>query len=62
MHEAIGRMLAGYGTKNTSDSIRALREILQEVALLGLWRAKFFLNQSKKALDVKTTLVGIRCA
>jgi predicted nucleotidyltransferase component of viral defense system len=42
MHEAIGRMLAGYGTNNTSDSIRALREILQEVALLGLWRAKFF--------------------
>lgn len=42
MHEAIGRMLAGYGAKNTNDSIRALREILQEVALLGLWRAKFF--------------------
>ena len=42
MHEAIGRMLAGYGANNTSDSIRALREILQEVALLGLWRAKFF--------------------
>jgi hypothetical protein len=42
MHEAIGRMLAGYGTNNTNDSIRALREILQEVALLGLWRAKFF--------------------
>ena len=42
MHEAIGRMLAGYGTNNTRDSIRALREILQEVALLGLWRAKFF--------------------
>lgn len=42
MHEAIGRMLAGYGVNNTNDSIRALREILQEVALLGLWRAKFF--------------------
>ena len=27
---------------NADDSIRALREILQEVALLGLWRAKFF--------------------
>lgn len=42
MHEAIGRMLAGYRVNNTNDSIRALREILQEVALLGLWRAKFF--------------------
>ena len=42
MHEAIGRMLAKYEPKSVDDSIRALREIIQEVALLGLWRAKFF--------------------
>ncbi|MEI6207757.1 MAG: nucleotidyl transferase AbiEii/AbiGii toxin family protein [Desulfuromonadales bacterium] len=42
MHEAIGRMLAKYETKSLDDSVRALREIIQEVALLGLWRAKFF--------------------
>lgn len=42
MHEAIARMLAKYGPKSVDDSIRALREIIQEVALLGLWRAKFF--------------------
>jgi predicted nucleotidyltransferase component of viral defense system len=35
-------MLAGYGPKSVGDSVRALREIIQEVALLGLWRAKFF--------------------
>lgn len=42
MHEAITRMLAKYEPKSVDDSIRALREIIQEVALLGLWRAKFF--------------------
>ncbi|NVN93554.1 MAG: nucleotidyl transferase AbiEii/AbiGii toxin family protein [Desulfuromonadales bacterium] len=42
MHEAIARMLAKYEPKSTDDSVRALREIIQEVALLGLWRAKFF--------------------
>jgi len=42
MHEAIARMLAKYEPKSVDDSVRALREIIQEVALLGLWRAKFF--------------------
>lgn len=35
-------MLARYAPKSVDDSVRALREIIQEVALLGLWRAKFF--------------------
>ncbi|MDD2732657.1 MAG: nucleotidyl transferase AbiEii/AbiGii toxin family protein [Desulfuromonadaceae bacterium] len=42
MHEAVTRMLAKYEPKSIDDSVRALREIIQEVALLGLWRAKFF--------------------
>ena len=42
MHEAVVRMLAKYEPKSVGDSVRALREIIQEVALLGLWRAKFF--------------------
>ncbi len=42
MHEAVARMLAKYEPKSVDDSVRALREIIQEVALLGLWRAKFF--------------------
>ncbi|MCM2357463.1 MAG: nucleotidyl transferase AbiEii/AbiGii toxin family protein [Geobacteraceae bacterium] len=42
MHEAVARMLAKYDPKSVDDSVRALREIIQEVALLGLWRAKFF--------------------
>lgn len=42
MSEAIDRMLAKYELKSVGDSLRGLREIMQEVVLLGLWRAKFF--------------------
>jgi len=42
MHEAIARMLSKYECRGLNDHINALREILQAVALLGLWRAKFF--------------------
>jgi len=42
MHDAIERMLAKYDPKGIDDRMRALREIIQEIALLGLWRARFF--------------------
>jgi hypothetical protein len=42
MHEAIAKMVAKYECHALNDYINALREILQEIALLGLWRAKFF--------------------
>jgi predicted nucleotidyltransferase component of viral defense system len=42
MHDAIERMLAKYEPKSVDDTVRALREIIQETALLGLWRARFF--------------------
>jgi predicted nucleotidyltransferase component of viral defense system len=42
MNEAIARMLARYDCRRVEDSVRALREILHEIALLGLWRSKFF--------------------
>ena len=42
MNEAITRMLARYQARRREDYVRALREILQEIALLGLWRSKFF--------------------
>lgn len=42
MNEAIARMLERYQPRHAGDYIDALREILQEIALLGLWRAKFF--------------------
>jgi len=42
MQEAIARMLAKYESRTLEDSTHALREIVQEIALLGLWRAKFF--------------------
>ena len=42
MHKAVARMLSKYECRGINDYINALREILQEVALLGLWRSKFF--------------------
>ena len=42
MNEALARMLAGYESAKLEDTMRALREIMQEIALLGLWRGKFF--------------------
>jgi predicted nucleotidyltransferase component of viral defense system len=42
MNDAIVRMLGRYQRRSVGDYVRGLREILQEVALLGLWRSKFF--------------------
>lgn len=42
MHEAVQSLLARYTCRTRDDHLNALREILQELALLGLWRAKFF--------------------
>ena len=42
MHEAVARMLSKYECRGLNDYINALREILQDIALLGLWRGKFF--------------------
>jgi predicted nucleotidyltransferase component of viral defense system len=42
MNETVKGMLAAYLCKSVEDQERALREIIQEIALLGLWRAKFF--------------------
>ncbi|MCU0663278.1 MAG: nucleotidyl transferase AbiEii/AbiGii toxin family protein [Myxococcota bacterium] len=42
MNDAISAMLSKYDCRSADGYINALREILQEVALLGLWRGKFF--------------------
>ncbi len=42
MNEAVERMLSKYNCSTTRDTTNALREILQEIVLLGLWRSKFF--------------------
>ncbi len=42
MNEAVAKMLAKYDCESLEDHLRALREILQEIALLGMWRSKFF--------------------
>lgn len=42
MNSVILSMLSRYDCKTAKDYENALKEIIQEVALLGLWRAKFF--------------------
>ncbi|MEE2960921.1 MAG: nucleotidyl transferase AbiEii/AbiGii toxin family protein [Myxococcota bacterium] len=42
MNPAIDKMLSRYQCQSINDYENALKEILQELALLGLWRAKFF--------------------
>jgi hypothetical protein len=42
MQNAVAQMLVRYDCRSSDDYVRALREILQEIALLGLWRSKFF--------------------
>lgn len=42
MNEVVRQMLATYEIRSVEDSLWALREVMQEIALLGLWRGKFF--------------------
>ena len=42
MDEAVRALMARYTCRTREDYLNALREILQNLALLGLWRAKFF--------------------
>lgn len=42
MHNVVQSMLDKYSCRSDNDTINALKEIFQEIALLGLWRAKFF--------------------
>ncbi len=42
MEYPIKQILSRYDCKSVDDTIHALREILQQITLLGLWRSKFF--------------------
>ncbi len=42
MNKIIEQMLTPYQCQSTQDYENALKEIIQEITLLGLWRAKFF--------------------
>ncbi len=42
MNELIRKMLPGQQPQTTGGLITAIREVMQSLALLGLWRAKFF--------------------
>ncbi|MCK4539133.1 MAG: nucleotidyl transferase AbiEii/AbiGii toxin family protein [Candidatus Krumholzibacteria bacterium] len=42
MREALSKMLEKYDCGSSDEYTRAMREIMQEIALLGLWRSRFF--------------------
>ncbi len=42
MNEALSKMLSRYKLASLNDYENALKEIIQEISLLGLWRAKFY--------------------
>ena len=42
MNDAVKVMLDRYNRSSVNDYENALKEIIQEIALLGLWRSKFF--------------------
>jgi predicted nucleotidyltransferase component of viral defense system len=42
MNNAVVQMLAKHERRSVDDHVNALREIFQQIALCGLWRAKFF--------------------
>jgi len=42
VNPAIQRMFERYSRDTVEENVAALREILQQLALLGLWRSKFF--------------------
>jgi len=42
MNPALEKMLARTPRRSADDELNALREVIQELALLGLWRGKFF--------------------
>lgn len=42
MNRAIELMLKRYQCQTRPEYERALKEILQEIALVGLWRGRFF--------------------
>ena len=42
MNPALEKMLNKYPRGSADEQINALREVIQELALLGLWRSKFF--------------------
>ncbi len=42
MNEAVKEMLKRYNCMSLNDYENTIKEIIQEIALLGLWRSKFF--------------------
>lgn len=60
MNSALQKMLARYECHSARDYENALKEIIQEIALLGLWRAKFFEHAAFYGGTALRILYGLR--
>ena len=58
MDSVVLQMLVKYKCKTSVDYENALKEIMQEIALLGLWRAKFF--ERFQCLDIDQARQDVR--
>ena len=61
MNEAVMRMLARYERRRVEDDVKALREILQGITLLGLWRSRFFERAAFYGGTALRILYGMDC-
>ena len=59
MNPAIASMLERYERRSADDHVNAVREILQEIALCGLWRAKFFEHAASYGGTALRVLYGL---
>ena len=65
MNIALQAMLDRYEPRTLADYENAVKEIVQELALLGLWRAKFYEHAAfygGTALRMVTTSMSRACA
>ena len=60
MNDIIRARLASYKPANDIEEENATKEIIQEIALYGLWRAKFLMSPFSKAVRVCESFISFR--
>ena len=59
MHDAVRTMLDRYECRSRYEYINALREIFQNLTLLGLWRSKFLAHAAFYGGTAQRLLYGL---
>ena len=60
MNKALTNLLENYNLKTLDDYEVALKEIVQQLALLGLWRSKFYEHAAFYGGTALRLLYGLR--